>query len=222
MESRLKERLTGAAILVALIVLIVPEIFHDRRGAQAPANPAPAVNAAPTRSYTIELGRSTAAPAAPPPAASDQVPGSALAAPPAAGPATELAGAPPAASSARSSSGGPATATDAEGRGARTAQHAQRSQLSAHTEQPEHAAHAEHTAHTGGWTVQLGLFSKQSNAEHLARSAQGHGFAVGITRFGAHGLYRVAVVGLADRAAAEELSRRLHGAGLPAAVLGPR
>jgi cell division septation protein DedD len=70
--------------------------------------------------------------------------------------------------------------------------------------------------------VQLGLFSKQSNAQHLVRSAQSHGFAVGITRFGPHGLYRVAVVGLADRAAAEQLSRRLRDAGLPAAVLGPR
>jgi cell division protein FtsN len=54
------------------------------------------------------------------------------------------------------------------------------------------------------------------------RSAQSHGFAVGVTRYGSRGLYRVAVADIASRAAAEQLSHRLHGAGLPAAILGPR
>jgi cell division protein FtsN len=70
--------------------------------------------------------------------------------------------------------------------------------------------------------VQLGLFAKQANAQRLARSAQSHGFAVGVTRYGSRGLYRVAVADVANRAAAEQLSRRLRGAGLPAAILGPR
>jgi cell division septation protein DedD len=76
--------------------------------------------------------------------------------------------------------------------------------------------------HGGGWTVQLGLFAKSANAERLAHTAQSHGIDVAISRFGPRGLYRVAVVGIADRAAAEQLSHRLHGAGLPAAILGPR
>ena len=56
--KRLKERLTGAAILVALIVLIVPEMFHGHaRRARRPAGAA-AARAPPMRSYTIDLGAS--------------------------------------------------------------------------------------------------------------------------------------------------------------------
>jgi cell division septation protein DedD len=75
---------------------------------------------------------------------------------------------------------------------------------------------------TGGWTVQLGLFAQAANAERLAHTAQSHGFTVQISRFGPRQLYRVAVAGIADRASAEQLSHRLRGAGLPAAILGPR
>ncbi len=32
MEDRIKQRLTGAAILVVLVVLVVPEMFHGQRG----------------------------------------------------------------------------------------------------------------------------------------------------------------------------------------------
>src|ERR1700728_3995003 len=54
MENRLKQRLTGAAILVALIVMLVPEMFHGQRGDVA----APAGSSGegpPVRSYTIDL-----------------------------------------------------------------------------------------------------------------------------------------------------------------------
>ena len=71
MENRLKERLTGAAILVALIVLLVPEMFHGQRGDTAA--PASSGDGPPIRSYTIDLSNSPAstAPLQPtPPAAS--------------------------------------------------------------------------------------------------------------------------------------------------------
>ena len=62
MDSRAKQRLTGAVILVALFVLLVPELLTGPRGTDAPAG-------APTdegmRRYTIDLDASTpAAPAA--------------------------------------------------------------------------------------------------------------------------------------------------------------
>lgn len=200
MESRLKERLTGAAILVALIVLIVPEIFRDRRGRPPPTAP-PAGDAAASHSYTIELGGARAAPGALPPShPAPTLAASAASAAPAAPvkpavpekptlptPVPQVRPSPPAAGSASAASPGP------------TGSRAQR-----------------------GWTVQLGLFAKAANAQRLAHSAQGHGFAVQITRYGTHALYRVAVEGVADRAAAERLSHRLHAAGLPAAILGPR
>ncbi|MGA8706912.1 MAG: hypothetical protein WB646_07980, partial [Steroidobacteraceae bacterium] len=71
MENRLKERLTGAAILVALIVLLVPEMFRGQRGDTAA--PASSGDGPPIRSYTIDLSNSPASKAplqSTPPAAS--------------------------------------------------------------------------------------------------------------------------------------------------------
>lgn len=71
-EDRVKERLTGAAILVALVVLLVPEIFGGP-GRPAAAPVTRAAEGTPLRSYTIELepgaAPATASPssAAPPP-----------------------------------------------------------------------------------------------------------------------------------------------------------
>lgn len=59
MESRLKERLTGAAIVVALVVLLVPEMFRGQRGDGA-ARPGGSAEGPPLRSYTIDLTNSPA------------------------------------------------------------------------------------------------------------------------------------------------------------------
>jgi DedD protein len=57
MENRLKQRLTGAAILVALIVMLVPEMFHGQRGNVA-ATAGSSGEGPPVRSYTIDLSNS--------------------------------------------------------------------------------------------------------------------------------------------------------------------
>src|SRR5580700_10194709 len=59
MENRLKERLTGAAILVALIVLLVPEMFHGQRS-EVPASAGSSGEGPPLRSYTIDLSNGAA------------------------------------------------------------------------------------------------------------------------------------------------------------------
>jgi cell division protein FtsN len=69
--------------------------------------------------------------------------------------------------------------------------------------------------------VQLGVFAKAGNATRLARAAHNKGFAVRVTR-SAHGLYRVALTDLPGHAAAVQTARRLHAAGLPSAIMGPR
>src|SRR5271155_3839793 len=63
MDRRVKERLIGASILVALVVLVVPELLSGPQ----PAAPAPLVQVAPeaTRNVTVDLATSKA------PAASD-------------------------------------------------------------------------------------------------------------------------------------------------------
>ncbi|HEX4049802.1 MAG TPA: SPOR domain-containing protein [Steroidobacteraceae bacterium] len=211
MESRLKERLTGAAILVALIVLIVPEIFHDRRNASPPAgsNTAAPAGAKPvsSRSYTIELAPGRAATVQPP---ADEPRLAAGASQPAAEPqpaagVARIPGRVAAPAASRVPAGPPAPARVSEA-----------------PAKARVATLASSHARSGGWTVQLGLFAKSANAVRLAHTAQSHGFAVEISRFGPRGLYRVAVAGIPDRAAAEQLSHRLRGAGLPAAILGPR
>jgi DedD protein len=190
MENRLKERLTGAAILVALIVLIVPEMF---RGPPPPAGVrgAPAAGEGPpVRSYTIDLN-ANGTPATPP-RLSGPPQGPAATSPAAAG--TALAPVAPAAVAAgQGLVAGPGTTGRRTGAG----------------------------SGTPGWSVQLGLFSKADNATRLAHAAHGKGFTVRVSR-SARGLYRVALGGLADRAAALQAARRLRAAGLPAAVVGPR
>src|ERR1700687_2688760 len=57
MENRLKERLTGAAILVALVVMLVPEMFHGQRGDVA-AIAGSSGEGPPVRSYNIDLSNS--------------------------------------------------------------------------------------------------------------------------------------------------------------------
>lgn len=219
MENRLKERLTGAAILVALVVMLVPEMFHGQRGDVA-AVASSSGEGPPVRSYTIDLSnsptrtgplQSTAvsssgsgasdddqrAIAAPPeqpspiarPAAGAAATAS-LPVEPAAAPAKPAVTAPPVQPAAAATSGG------------------------------SHAPPApSHNASQGGWAVQLGLFAKRDNAERLARSAQAKGYAVSVSNADAKGLYRVFAGGLPDRAAAEAYAQRLKQQGLPAAVI---
>jgi len=201
MENRLKERLTGAAILVALIVLIVPEIFEGRRGGTAASPPSAAV----PRSYTINLA-APSAPAAGTGGAFKPIP------------------APQARPLAPSASPALPAHVAAADPGSGTRSTAERTSPSAPAQSlptpPPPQAH--HVQAQGGWSVQLGLFSKAANAQRLAHFAQQQGFDVSLTRTGQKGLYRVDVAGLADRAAAEQVSQRLHRAGLAAAILGPR
>ncbi|MEA3139720.1 MAG: hypothetical protein QOK23_1889, partial [Gammaproteobacteria bacterium] len=80
MERRVKERLIGASILVALIVWVVPELLSGPKPAARTPMPAtlPATAPEPTRSVTVDLSTSKApespdieaAPPTPAPAAS--------------------------------------------------------------------------------------------------------------------------------------------------------
>ena len=77
MDRRVKERLVGASILVALIVLVVPELLSGPK----PGAPPPAAPDA-VRSYTVDLAdsaRTSPAPAAAAPPAG-AAPGNAIAA----------------------------------------------------------------------------------------------------------------------------------------------
>ncbi len=198
----MKERLTGAAILVVLIVLLVPELL---RGPVRPVAPPVAASdeAPPLRSYTIKLGEDAHAhgastPAAsgpqqpaPLPATTDTTPAQAEAAP---APAAEPAPAKPA----------PAKPAAAPA----PVEHATAAQPA-----PPPATAAEAAA-GGAYLVQLGSFASRDNADRLAKQVRSQGFAVSVARgtSGRH-LYKVLVGPAHDHAAAMQLEAKLHAAG---------
>ncbi|HEV7984997.1 MAG TPA: SPOR domain-containing protein [Steroidobacteraceae bacterium] len=194
MENRLKERLTGAAILVALIVLLVPEMFHGQRGDVAAT--ASSGEGPPVRSYTIDLSNGPARTAplqsTPPAPAATAVPDNGTdSAPPPTAPATS----PSAPSSGAASRAPPPTAAVAAASSPRTG--------------------------TGSWSVQLGIFAQHDNAERLMHSALAKGFAASVSERDLKGLYHVQVGNLNDHAAAQAMRGRLHDQGFPAALVPP-
>jgi DedD protein len=211
-ESRLKERLTGAAILVALIVVLVPEMFHGQR--TDVATTASSGEGPPVRSYTIDLSNGPAR-TAPLQSTPPQLPATAEAvseapsAPP-----------PPAASAAASPAGagaaGPATPSSAPSatKATPTVSKAVPATVPAAAVSPARAG-------GGSWSVQLGIFAQHDNAERLMHGAQGKGFAAIVSERDAKGLYHVEVTNLSDRAAAQAMQTRLRDQGLPAAVVPP-
>jgi DedD protein len=217
METRLKERLTGAAILVALIVLVVPELFHGQHEDVA-ANTSSSGEGPPVRSYTIDLSNGPArkAPlqstdsAADPNAGTTPASGSAASAPAAAPAVTTPAAVAPAAPSPPAASTPPLT----------TASKPRQAAAPVSAAQPSHAVAK--SVNAGTWSVQLGLFASRDNAERLMHSAQSKGFQVSVSEADGKGLYHVLASGLADRGAAQTLQGRLQTQGFQAAVVAPQ
>jgi DedD protein len=222
METRLKERLTGAAILVALIVMVVPEMFHGQ-GSDIVALPGSSGEGPPVRSYTIDLSNSPtragplqSTPANAGSAGPNDKAGIVMQVEPGSAPATTPAASAPAAASVAAAPATPA----APAASAPTATAAAAPKTAPAPVANTHPSPA--PAHNGaesGWIVQLGLFAKRENAERLAHSAQGRGFAVSVSNADAKGLYRVYAGGMADRSAAESYSQRLRDQGMTAAVV---
>jgi DedD protein len=213
METRLKERLTGAAILVALIVLVVPELFHGQQPDVA-ANTGSSGEGPPVRSYTIDLSNGSARTA--PLQSTDSAGESAAGTAPANGSAAGTPGVtPPVAPSPATYGGSAAPAAPA----AKT-----KPTPAAPVSAPNHAASktASASASASAWSVQLGLFASHENAERLMHSAQSKGFPVSVSDADGKGLYHVVAAGLADRAAAQALQGRLQTQGFQAALVAPQ
>jgi DedD protein len=195
METRVKERLIGAVILVALIVALVPEILsgpHKPADDDSGAGPEHSV-----RTYTVDLEApdspaETSSTTAPPPASSSPEQPTAMvenssessdlpefvATMPAPAPATQ-----------------PATPSRTEPRASATA--------------------------TTGWAVQLGSFSNAENAERLARELRKDGYKAFVSPYQSSGQKRLRVrVGPEqDRARADQLAKRLRRDGHPGTVV---
>lgn len=199
---RAKERLTGAIILVALIVLVVPELLTGPRRA-APSDVArSSAEALPMRSYTIELTDEGAARPAQPrsqatadaQAAMDaEVVTDANPTPP-----VPVPKATPEARSAKSEKPEPQREAPPAVRAAPAAA----------------SAPADRKRPLTGWAIQVGSFASAANAERLAGELRRLGFQsfVAEATSGGRRLYRVRVGPESDRASAQALAARLEAA----------
>jgi len=197
---QVKERLTGAIILVALIVLLVPELLTGPvRSAQRADPLASSTEEPPLRSYTIKLAdeshaRSAAVHSGPEQPASLPAPAPSAGAPTARATAEEPGStpAPPAAPTAEATHTTPAAGA---------------------------AAPPAASAAPGAYVVQLGSFASRTNADRLARQVRSQGFPVSVSQSSSGRLYRVRVGPARDRAAASELAQQLSAHGHSGAIV---
>jgi DedD protein len=242
MDSRAKQRLTGAVILVALFVLLVPELLTGPKdSAVAPTSP----EEEGLRRYTIDLD-------APPGAATTATPDAAVNLPPVAQSPLNQAPAAPASGSGNvlaqpGESAQPETpAPQSVAPRAPTATNpvptpsaSQAASRPASAATPAPAATPLPTPATapspsradsrkpapasasGTFVVQLGSFSSRENAERLVRDMTGKGFATFIAPITTNGreLYRVRVGPTRDRSSAEALAAQLKRIGQSGSIV---
>jgi DedD protein len=208
MDRRVKERLVGASILVALIVLIVPELLSGPT--PSAVMPKPPVNAPePIRNVTVDLA-----------------PGRAMA--PAAEAAIASSARPPESPSGKAAGGdtpgGAAAGGGAAGGGAAGASAVPSTPLETAGPPPTLAAAAAKPAMGGhAWAVQLGSFASRDNADKLLRQLRAQGFSVFLLSGGSGPSlrYRVRIGPMADRAAAAQEVAKLKSMGHAASIVPP-
>lgn len=214
MDQRAKQRLTGAVILVALVVLVIPALLTGPPDTQAPAE---STNEG-MQEYTIDLGdpnrraqpasrpapEPTVVASAPPPASTT--------------PATAAPG-----ESARAESTPTSPATNPVTPAPTPVNPATRS---APTPAPpirvEPARPAtQQPAEPGGFVVQIGTFGSRENAERLVLDMKAKRFAAFLVPVTSNGreLYRVRVGPTRDRASAEALAADLKRAGQTGSIV---
>ena len=222
MDRRVKERLIGATILVALIVLVVPELLSGPKPTVGPpAATLPAATPEPIRNVTVDL--STSKPAANPDAeAAPLPPASAAIAAPAVHevvnpPASAASPAPPNPSPHAAPNPVPANA-NANATANATAAGNPRARPAA----VESAARSPISA-TRAWSVQLGSFASRANADNLTRQLKGQGFSVFVAPGGSGSStrYRVRVGPLPNRESAERMAVKLKTLGHASSLVSP-
>jgi DedD protein len=234
MDSSAKQRITGAVILVAVFVLLVPELLTGPESGQGKDSDTPAApDETGLRSYTIDIdapakpAQSTQSPQAavelPTPAAATPmaVPGEAAtpeATPAASATPTPDVIAPMSIAPAVTPVSPPAQTTPVQ----TTPVQAAPAPDTAPRGDPRPAAKPATPATTAGaFAVQLGSFSSRDNANRLVREMTAKGFAAFVAPITSNGreLYRVRVGPARDRAAAEALATQLRRIGQTGSIV---
>lgn len=208
MDESLKARLIGAAVLVAVAVLLIPELLSGRKTAEP--QPADSAEARGTRTFTIELNGGSA-PGEPQPAPVAEAPAPAPVAV-AEQPAAEPAGAAPAELE---------TEPLPEPVAPREPPAVAKAPPAIPDKPPVETATVPAAETRGGWAVQVGAFGSATAAQRLVTDLQGAGYRAyvsPVTRSGKT-LHRVRVGPEAARDDANRLAERLKGRGLPTAVV---
>jgi hypothetical protein len=206
-ETRTKERLTGALIIIALLVVLVPEMLsgpHPTLEA-GPAQTPQATVMAPVVTYELPVANqpvatgtdqsalmpqmaATDTPALPPPTPVVAVP----APEPVAAVVAETPAQPPVVEKPVSGSRAPKPANT----------------------KPQ-------AAKPRAWMVQVGSFVKRENAQHLMQDLKAKGFASQVSEDTKARLFRVKAGPVADRTAAQALQAKLVAAGYRATISAP-
>ena len=200
MDTALRNRLTGAALLILLAVILLPEMLTGEGGARSVPTETVAGVDQPVQTYDFDLSEQAEVP---PPAVEAPAPTPASTVPPSLPPAaatTTPATPPPAAPVVA------ATPPKVESKPA--------------VEPKPVTASKPVPAPETGYFVQIGVFSNQASANRLATELRKKKFAVVVTKIdGAKPLHRVRVGPEPDRKAAEALAKRLASAGHKGSVV---
>jgi len=215
MDRRVKERLIGASILVALVVLVVPELLSGPKPNAALAPTLPAAAPEPIRNVTVDLVTSKA------PASADVDPAASQGA---TAPDSASAANSPAAHTAAEPSPAPSGAAASAPAPSSTAAAKPAAKAAATRPSPVESAALSPTS-TGlrFWSVQLGSFASRANADNLTRQVKGQGFSVFVLPGGSGTSvrYRVRVGPLADRESAERTAAKLKSLGHVGSLVAP-
>ena len=221
MEDALKARLIGATVLVALAVLLIPELLSGRKPSEPAAAPAEAGRG--TRTFTIELDGASGTPVVTQVARSPAPTTAPPALPTPEPEAAQVAG------EARVADAGTPTAAPSDGKVTGPQQQPSSSApVAAPAPRPEadtrpapEPAQARVIPARGGWAVQVGAFGSAEAANKLVRQLQAADFAAYVAPVSRSGktLHRVRVGPVTERAGAEALVPALKARGLPATVV---
>ncbi len=217
MERVVKERLVGAAVLMAAAVILIPEMLsgpdRDRESEPAP----PARSDAPIKTYTIDLSQSPTAHATPsvvdnraPPPEEPAVPANAQ---PSEQPTEPSSGAQPAGADQAKPEAPQQTAAATPVVAAPVVVE-QPTAAPVRTTPPPLASNSGAPT-SGRWAVQVGSYSREATAERLAKQLRDQGqraFVMPVKSGGAT-LYRVRIGPMKDRASAEVALRDVKSAG---------
>jgi DedD protein len=210
MDESLKARLIGAVVLVALAVLLIPELLSGRKPAAPVAEEGEGTRG--TRTFTIELGQA--------PGQATRSPMTSAAPAPAATPAAPVPA--PAATTVVQAPTGPPVASVAPPAASPEPEVAQEPEAAPEPEpRAEPQAPPAASARAGGWAVQVGAFGSPDTARKLVGELNGAGYRAFVSPVNRGGktLYRVRVGPEDDRAGAEQVAPRLKARGLPATVV---